>query len=89
MIGIIHHFTEISRDYLQDKKAEQDIHSIHMYIHSIHMYTQLIALYVMSTPLKSQICQDRDQLYKKVQEGLYGDVQAMNWFMSVYISIIL
>ena len=46
-------------------------------IHSIHMYTQLIALYVMSTPLKSQIRQDHDQLYNKVQEGIYEDVQGL------------
>ena len=39
-------------------------------------------VYVQSTPLKSQISQDRDQLYKKVHSVMYQ-------FMSVYSGIIL
>ena len=31
-------------------------------------------VYVLSTPLESRIPQDRDQLYKKVQEGTFCDV---------------
>ena len=51
-------------------------------IHCLHMYIHLIALYIMSTPLKSQIPQDRDQLYMKVHSGMY-------LIMSVYSCIIL
>jgi hypothetical protein len=39
-------------------------------------------VYVQSTPLKSQIPQDRDQLYKKEHSVMY-------WFMSVCSGIIL
>ena len=57
------------------QRSDLDIHCLHMYIH-------LIALYIMSTPLKSQIPQDRDQWYMKVHSGMYR-------FMSVYSGIIL
>ena len=61
--------------YRQGFCFDLDIHCLHMYIH-------LIALYIMSTPLKSQFPQDRDQLYMKVHSGMY-------LFMSVYSGIIL
>ena len=57
------------------QRSALDIHRFHMYIH-------LIALYIMSTPLKSQIPQDRDQLYKKVHSVMY-------WFMSIYRYFVL
>ena len=57
------------------QRSDLDIHCLHMYIH-------LIALYIMSTPLKSQIPQDRDQWYMEVHSGMYR-------FMSVYSGIIL
>ena len=38
------------------------------------VYVHMKPVYVLSTPLKSRIPQDRDQLYKKVQEGTFCDV---------------
>ena len=53
------------------------------------VYELMKLVYVLSSTLKSRIPQDRDQLYKTVQEGTFHDVCVMYRFMSVYSSTIL